>query len=90
MRGSVIEPPDKEYDEALVACQSIIDRDPDYSEAYVGQGFTYIEMGLWNSGQWSLQKAAHLGNKKAMELLRIGIIKNPRLYTSLEKDFSLK
>jgi tetratricopeptide (TPR) repeat protein len=80
----------KKYDEALVACQSIIDRDPDYSEAYVGQGFTYIELGLWNSGKCSLQKAARLGNKNAIALLQTGIVKSPQTYTSLTKGFSLK
>jgi hypothetical protein len=79
----------KQYDEALVACQSIIDRDSNYSEAYVGQGFTFIEMGFWNSGKCSLQKAARLGNKKAIDLLRTGIVKSPRMHTPLSKALEL-
>jgi hypothetical protein len=80
----------KEYDEALVACQSIIDRDPNYSEAYVGQGFTFIELGLWNSGKCSLQKAARLGNRNAIDLLQTGIVKSPRMHTPLSKTLALK
>jgi tetratricopeptide (TPR) repeat protein len=61
----------KEHDEALEACQIIIDLDPNYSEAYVGQGYTYLDMGLRKSGIRSLKKAARLGNDNAIEFLRL-------------------
>ena len=61
----------KEHDEALEACQIIIDLDPNYSEAYVGQGYAYLDMGLWKCGIRSLKKAARLGNKNAIEFLKL-------------------
>ncbi len=61
----------KKHDEALESFQIILDLDPDYSEAYLGQGYTFLDMGLWKSGMHSLKKAARLGNKNAIEFLRL-------------------
>jgi tetratricopeptide (TPR) repeat protein len=61
----------KKHDEALEAFQIILDLDPDYSEAYLGQGYTFLDMGLRKSGMHSLKKAARLGNKNAIEFLRL-------------------
>jgi tetratricopeptide (TPR) repeat protein len=79
----------KKHDDALEACQLIIEKDPDYSEAYLGQGYTYIDMGLWKSGIRSLKKAACLGNKNAMEFLKQNIFeistKNSPVEISVDK-----
>jgi tetratricopeptide (TPR) repeat protein len=79
----------KDHDDALEACQLIIEKDPDYSEAYVGQGYTYLDMGLWKSGIRSLKRAACLGNKNAMEFLKQNIFeistKNSQVEISVDK-----